>query len=93
MPGRSRANAYAGEIDTSWQKWTKCKVCERRICVNNYEDHKVRIPRRRGVVVCPWCGDNLVQLYLIVYELIAGPTKVRKLQKKASKLLGIPIPD
>jgi hypothetical protein len=61
-----------GNGDKSWMRWTKCFVCRRRFCVNNYEDRKVRVSQLKvkGKVLCPGCrrsphGPRFVQLYLI----------------------------
>lgn len=41
------------QVDRSWQRFTKCKGCGMKLCVNNYPDHKVRVGglRRSGCVV------------------------------------------
>lgn len=41
--------------DNSWQRFTFCRICNRRMCVNNYADRKVRLPKVRGVIVCSTC--------------------------------------
>jgi hypothetical protein len=61
-----------GQLDRSWTRWTKCFVCRRRFCVNNYEDRKVRVNHLKvlGKVLCPGCkqslyGPRFVQLYFL----------------------------
>lgn len=44
-------------------RWIRCPFCGERICVNNYADRKVRLPKLRlkklDVVMCGWCmGKN-----------------------------------
>lgn len=89
MAGRSRANMAAGEIDVSWQKWTRCKICQRRICVNNNAEREIRPHRRLGVVCCPWCTFEAVFCYVIARELAKAEDKARikYLQKKARKFM------
>lgn len=61
-------------VDQSWMKWTKCKACGQRYCVNNNELREVRVRRVSGVPVCPSCfgrkgSKELVELYLITKGL------------------------
>jgi hypothetical protein len=55
-----RAEERWNELDKSWMKWTRCGVCRKTFCCNNYPDRKARISNRkvRGVIVCPWCHSN-----------------------------------
>ena len=57
------------DLDRSWMKHAKCSLCRGKFCVNNYADHKVRIPKIAGKIVCPWCagrdGKYIIQLRLI----------------------------
>jgi hypothetical protein len=57
--------------NSSWQKFTKCPFCGQRICVNNFRDHKVRLPRVDGVFMCLDCskhgrGKALAAMYKLV---------------------------
>lgn len=36
-----------GDVDTSWRRYARCKVCRRRICVNNNAAREVRPPRKQ----------------------------------------------
>ena len=87
VAGRARGENQAQLLDRSWMKYTRCKVCGRRFCVNNYADRQVRVQRRHGVVACPWCKDRVIQMYVLVKELAAGDVERKKLRKKARKLL------
>jgi hypothetical protein len=66
-----------GGLDQSWQRFTFCRICGKKICVNNYEDHKVRLPKLRGVIVCPWCenhgGEFVVRMYKLVQKMASDP--------------------
>lgn len=78
--GRGRANIYAGQIDQSWMKFARCKMCGFKTCINNYPDHKVRLDgfRVRGIFVCPWCRMRMrfgIELYLFVKEFAEKPCK------------------
>ena len=90
MPGRSRARLNVDSINLGWQIYTKCKVCERRICINNYPDHKVRLRRRKGVIACPWCSERLLEMYIITRDLAKAEDKaiIKALRKRAKKLFG-----
>lgn len=69
-------------------KFTRCKVCGFKICVNNYDDRVVRIFRRRGVVVCPWCRDGAIAHYLMTKKLAkASKEEFKELRKEAKQLL------
>ena len=68
-----------GMIDQSWQRFARCKVCKRRICVNNNAEREIRPPRKLGVVCCPWCSEEAVQLYVITKKL-ANATKVEDIK-------------
>lgn len=91
-PQSRQAMVDAGMIvdNSSWQKWTRCRICNRRICVNNYEDHKVRLPKVRGVILCGWCafgdsasgqgdkGDFVTALFTVMQKLSTRPCEEGK---------------
>ena len=65
-----------GGIDQSWKRYTYCRICGQKICVNNYPDHKPRLKRLKvnGVIICPWCkghgGEFTTQMYNLIQEVI-----------------------
>lgn len=77
-------------------KWARCKVCGRKICVNNNDAHEIRPHRIRGVAVCPWCSEEAVDLYLIVKGLaklaqaghLERKSKLEELANAARERLG-----
>lgn len=74
---QERADRYGSIVqDRSWMRFTKCFTCRKRICVNNYADHKVRVSQWKvlGKVLCPTCkhgsGPEMVQLYLLSKKML-----------------------
>jgi hypothetical protein len=67
-----------GGIDRSWQRFTYCRICGKKFCVNNFADHEPRIKRYRvrGVIMCPWCkghgGKFLAEMYNFVEMFSQG---------------------
>lgn len=62
MAGRARAAMAAKNnpqlADRSWMVYKQCGYCDRRICVNNYDDRKSRTPMFMGFIVCPYCDPR-----------------------------------
>jgi len=96
VAGRSRAklNMLAGEIDMTWMKFGRCRICHRRICVNNYPDHEIRPPRKLGIVCCPWCSWEAAFSYVMAREMgLCDPdvpedlARLQKLQKRMRRFL------
>jgi hypothetical protein len=87
MAGRSRANHTAGEVDLSWQRFTRCRICGRRMCVNNNSTRTIDPPRKCGVVCCPWCTYEAAYCFVLVKRLAAAEDKeeIKILRKKARK--------
>lgn len=83
---KRRPNAIAGEVKSDFI-FAKCKICKRRVCVNNYADRQIRPPRKLGVVVCPWCSWEAAYVYCIARDLAKATDKksIKALQKKARK--------
>lgn len=78
--GPRRANIYAAEVDRSWMKWARCKLCGAKVCYNNFADHQPRIDsmRVRGVFLCVNCRHKnylALELYLFAKELAAKKCK------------------
>lgn len=70
---RRRQRKLAEQWDPSlntWHKYSKCTLCRRKFCVNNYPDRKVRVNKHKigGKIVCPWCagrdGTFVIQLLI-----------------------------
>lgn len=65
-PKRKRRHdwGHLGTFDPSrpWMKWTPCEFCSIPICVNNNAEHKVKIPKYKGHVVCGKCM-NLMRIF------------------------------
>lgn len=65
-----------GGLDRSWMRYTYCRICGKKICVNNYPDRKPRINRFKveGIIMCPWCkhhgGKFIAQMYNLTQLLI-----------------------
>lgn len=79
--------------DRSWQKFTRCELCGSRMCVNNYPDRRIRVPRVHGVVVCPWCirkdrdTEFLVSMYILMNRLAEKEYKPEQVRAAAQKVL------
>lgn len=93
--GQKVTRADLHPLDRSWLKWAKCKMCGRKIAVNNNDRREIDPPRVLGVVCCPWCSEESVKLYKIVKGLAklaeAGddrPSKLRKLVAAAKERVG-----
>src|SRR4051812_26404813 len=95
---RRRIRTSEGQnVDRSWMKHIRCPFCGERICVNNYADRQVRLPKLKGVVMCNWCmgkspehwrGRNLAHLYkLLEKRADAGEEKARRI---ICKLMAVP---
>lgn len=79
-----------GGIDRSWQRFTYCRICNQKICVNNYADHKVRLPKVKGIIMCPWCkshgGELIARLYRLG-EIIAAGSEESVDAQRARKIM------
>ena len=60
----------------SWKKWRICAVCENAYCANNYQDHRTRIQRFRGVEICAYCRFHCIKHLPRLQEL--GVIKLKK---------------
>src|SRR5687768_9782791 len=64
---QERASAVwdpAKQADLSWMKYTRCKLCGTKICVNNNPKKEIDLSSARyhGVIVC-WRCRRFVPLY------------------------------
>jgi hypothetical protein len=77
-----------GDVDNSWMKYSRCRVCNRKVAINNNPEQAIRPPRKLGVVCCPWCSERSVMLYKIVRDLakIEGVENPKKERKRLIKL-------
>ena len=66
--------AAEAQLDTSWQKWTRCSICDKRICINNYPDRRIRVAhlRYKKLIICPWCkGHNGKRSAELILKMVA----------------------
>lgn len=69
--------------DRSWMKHRACDLCGRSYCVNNYPDHKARLHKWQGFVVCAYCRFSSVKM---INQLVkAGVLKYTKAHKRKMK--------
>lgn len=81
VPSRRRPMNWRGrgqfDPDRPWMKWMVCQFCTIPICVNNYNDHRSRVKKWRGNVICGKCQEQikvmLPQLVELKYLKIKEP--------------------
>lgn len=76
----------AKQLDRSWMRFARCKICGTRVCFNNYQDHQPRPGnfRFRGVFICKGSQcKKMVPVYLFVNKQAQkGNNKAIKLVKQ-----------
>lgn len=69
--------------DRSWMKFKNCELCGRPYCVNNYSDHKTRLRKWQGFIICAYCQFSGVKM---INQLVkAGVLKYTKDHKRKMK--------
>lgn len=72
----------AQQLDRSWMKYARCKICGLKCCLNNNAQREIRVRRYMGVFTCQGSQcKKMVPVYLFVNK------QAQKGNKKAIKLV------
>lgn len=67
---KNEARRLEDEAKLDWQRWAKCPFCGKKVCVNNYADHKIRVPKLDGVAMCPFCQHSGGKFIAAAFKLL-----------------------
>jgi hypothetical protein len=74
-------------------RWVRCNFCGIKICVNNYQDRKVRLDKVKiddGVVLCLHCQSHgkrevLIRFYKFIVKEARRPCRLNEAPKECKK--------